>query len=344
MSKTDILSLMPEEVTDLAVSLGQPKFRGKQLWDWLYKPVDCFDQMTNLPKAMVEQLAETCYLRRLTVERKLVSKDGTVKYLFRLWDGEFVESVFMRYKHGNTVCLSTQVGCRMGCRFCASTLGGKIRDLVPSEMLEQVLAIERDLNERVSNLVLMGMGEPLDNYDNVLKFLRLVNRPEGRNIGMRHISLSTCGLVEQIYRLAEEDLPINLSISLHAPNDTIRRQMMPVANKYAMDDLLVACRAYADKTGRRIHVEYTVVHGVNDSKDCAMELASRLKGMLCHVNLIPVNPVKERDYTPPDKKSVEIFGKLLNNLGICATIRRTLGEDVDASCGQLRQRTVEPKG
>lgn len=342
-NKTDLLSLSPEEMTDLALSMGQPKFRGKQLWDWLYKPVNTFDEMRNLPKAFIGQLKDSCAIRRLQVERKQVSSDGTVKYLFRLWDGEFVESVFMRYNHGNTVCISTQVGCRMGCRFCASTLGGRVRDLAPSEMLGQVLGIEADLKETVSNIVLMGMGEPLDNYDNVLKFLRIINRPEGRNIGMRHISLSTCGLVDGIRRLMEENLQINLSISLHAPNDAIRKQMMPVANRYPMDELLAACRDYAQKTGRRIHFEYTVVHGVNDSEACARELASRLRGMLCHVNLIPVNPVKERDYTPPDKKSVQIFCKLLNNLGICATIRRTLGEDVDASCGQLRQRALKDR-
>lgn len=340
-NKIDLLSLLPEELMELVQSMGQPKFRGKQLWDWLYQPVDRFDQMTNLPKAFLAKLEETCFIDRLTVERKRISKDGTVKYLFRLRDGEFVESVFMRYKHGNTVCISTQVGCRMGCRFCASTLGGRVRDLFPSEMLGQVMGIERDLNEKISNIVLMGMGEPLDNYDNVLKFLRIVNRPEGRNIGMRHISLSTCGLVDQIHRLMEENLQINLSISLHAPNDDIRRQMMPIANRHTMEELLAACRDYANRTGRRIHFEYTVVHGVNDSEACARELATRLRGMLCHVNLIPVNPVKERGYTPPDKKSVQIFGKLLNNLGICATIRRTLGEDVDASCGQLRQRTIK---
>ena len=338
--KTDLMSLFPSELTDFVLSLGEPKYRASQLFSWLYK-VDSFAEMKNLPKSFLAKLEETAFLDRLTVKNKLVSVDGTVKYLFSLSDGELIESVFMRYKHGNTVCLSTQVGCRMGCRFCASTLKGKIRDLRPSEMLGQVLAIEKDLHETVSNLVLMGMGEPLDNYDNVLRFLKLVNLPEGRNIGMRHISLSTCGLVDRIRELAEENLQINLSLSLHAPNDDIRKQMMPIANKYSIDDVLSACRDYAEKTGRRIHIEYTVVHGVNDSPEHARELANRLRGMLCHVNLIPVNPIKEREFVPPDKKSVQVFAKLLNNFGICATIRRTLGEDVDASCGQLRQRALK---
>ena len=335
--KTDLLSLMPSELESLVILAGQPKFRAKQLLSWLYKDVDRFEEMTDLPKSFIEWLDENCFINRLSVERKLVSKlDGTVKYLLRLVDNEYVECVFMRYEHGNTVCISTQVGCRMGCRFCASTIGGKVRDLAPSEMIGQVLAIERDMGERISNIVLMGMGEPLDNYDNVLKFLRLINLKQGRNIGMRHISLSTCGLVDKIYDLLNEDLQINLSISLHAPNDAIRSKMMPISKKWSMDELLKACRAYAEKTGRRIHFEYTVVKGVNDSEENARELAGKLRGMLCHVNLIPVNRVRERDFSAPDKKSVQIFCKLLNNLGICATIRRTLGEDVDASCGQLR--------
>lgn len=342
MEKTDILSLYPQEIEELVISLGEPKFRGKQIFSWLYKSVDSFSEMTNLPKKLIEKLEETCFINRPTVARKLVSKtDGTVKYLFKFYDGEYVESVFMRYKHGNTVCISTQVGCLMGCSFCASTLNGKTRDLTPSEMLGQITEIERDLNEKVSNVVLMGMGEPLDNYDNVIKFLRLINNPEGRNMGMRHISLSTCGLVDKIRRLMEEDLQINLSISLHAPNDEIRNTLMPVNRKWNMDALLSVCREYAEKSGRRIHFEYTVVKGVNDSKENALELAKKLKGMLCHVNLIPVNPVKEKNYTFPDKKNIQFFCKLLNNCGICATIRRTLGEDVDASCGQLRRRVIE---
>ena len=338
--KTDLMSLFPSELTDFVLSLGEPKYRASQLFSWLYK-VDSFAEMKNLPKSFLAKLEETAFLDRLTVKNKLVSADGTVKYLFSLSDGELIESVFMRYKHGNTVCLSTQVGCRMGCRFCASTLKGKIRDLRPSEMLGQVLAIEKDLHETVSNLVLMGMGEPLDNYDNVVRFVRMLGEEGGVHIGMRHISLSTCGLVDRIRELAEENLQINLSLSLHAPNDDIRKQMMPIANKYSIDDVLSACRDYAEKTGRRIHIEYTVVHGVNDSPEHARELANRLRGMLCHVNLIPVNPIKEREFVPPDKKSVQVFAKLLNNFGICATIRRTLGEDVDASCGQLRQRALK---
>ena len=277
MEKTDILSLYPQEIEELVISLGEPKFRGKQIFSWLYKSVDSFSEMTNLPKKLIEKLEETCFINRPTVARKLVSKtDGTVKYLFKFYDGEYVESVFMRYKHGNTVCISTQVGCLMGCSFCASTLNGKTRDLTPSEMLGQITEIERDLNEKVSNVVLMGMGEPLDNYDNVIKFLRLINNPEGRNMGMRHISLSTCGLVDKIRRLMEEDLQINLSISLHAPNDEIRNTLMPVNRKWNMDTLLSVCREYAEKSGRRIHFEYTVVKGVNDSKENGQFYASTI--------------------------------------------------------------------
>ena len=340
--KTDILNFDLKELGRLVTGMGEPAFRAKQIMSWLYKPVDSFQDMTNLPGGLIKRLEETCFIYRLRTERKLCSaSDGTIKYLFKLNDGEFVESVFMRYRHGNTVCISTQVGCRMGCRFCASTLNGKVRDLVPSEMLGQVDMIEKDTGEKVSNVVLMGMGEPLDNYSNVLKFIRIINMPEGRNMGMRHISLSTCGLVDKMKELMAENLQINLSVSLHAPNDEIRKQLMPVANKWGMKELLDTCREYAEVTGRRVHFEYTVVSGVNDSEKDARELATRLRGMLCHVNLIPVNPVKERKYGAPDKKSVQFFCKVLNNEGICATIRRTLGEDVDASCGQLRQRTVE---
>lgn len=342
MSQKDIKSLTIEELKGILIQNGFKPFRAKQIFTWLHRGVTDFSQMTDISKKEIEILKEEYYINTLKIERKLCSKtDGTVKYLFKLRDGEFVESVFMKYKHGNSVCISTQVGCRMGCKFCASTLGGKIRDLAPSEMLDQVLKMRDDTGESISNIVLMGMGEPLDNYENVLKFLHIVNCSEGINIGMRHISLSTCGLVDKIYDLLEENLQLTLSVSLHAPNDTVRKNIMPIANKWSMDELLRACKIYGDKTGRRISFEYTVINGVNDRKEDAEELARRLKGILCHVNLIPVNPVKERNFRPGNKENIIFFCKLLKNLGICATIRRTLGEDIDASCGQLRQKTVE---
>lgn len=344
MPQIDIKSLTIQELKDIIVQNGGKAFRAKQIFAWLHKGVTDFSQMTDISKREIEIYKEVFYINTIETERKLCSKtDGTIKYLFKLRDGEFVESVFMKYKHGNSVCISTQVGCRMGCRFCASTLNGKIRDLSSSEMLDQVFKMREDTGEQISNIVLMGMGEPLDNYDNVIKFLKNVNCSEGINIGMRHISLSTCGLVDKIYKLLDENLQLTLSVSLHASNDEKRREIMPIANKWNMDELLTACRVYAEKTGRRISFEYTVIHGVNDTKEDAIELAERLRGILCHVNLIPVNPVKERDFRPGNKENIIFFCKLLKNLGICATIRRTLGEDIDASCGQLRQKAVSKK-
>ncbi len=341
MPEIDIKSLTIEELKAIIVQSGGKAFRAKQIFAWLHRGVTDFSQMTDISKKEIEYLKENYYINTLEIERKLCSKnDGTVKYLFKLRDGEFVESVFMKYKHGNSVCISTQVGCRMGCKFCASTLNGRIRDLTPSEMLDQVLSIRDDTGEQISNIVLMGMGEPLDNYENVLKFLRIVNCSEGINIGMRHISLSTCGLVDKIYKLLEENLQLTLSVSLHASNNETRREIMPIANKWSMDELLKACKIYGDKTGRRISFEYTVIEGVNDKKEDAAQLAKCLKGILCHVNLIPVNPVKERNFKPGNKENIIFFCKLLKNYGICATIRRTLGEDINASCGQLRQNTV----
>ncbi len=340
--KADLLSMFPEELSELCVSLGQPKYRGKQIFEGLYKGYRDFSEYTTLPKAFREKLAENAFIPTATIKRKLVSEiDGTVKYLYSLDDGETVESVFMRYHHGNTMCISTQVGCRMGCAFCASTKAGLVRSLHPSEMLLQILEAERDLGERVSNIVLMGMGEPLDNYDAVMKFLRLVNHENGLNIGLRHISLSTCGLVDKIAMLADEGLPITLSISLHAPNDDIRRQTMPIANKWSIKELLSACKRFIDKTGRRISFEYALIDGVNDTKEHAHELGKLLSGMLCHVNLIPVNPIKEKNFKRSEKNAVKVFTETIETYKISVTVRRTLGADINASCGQLRANDKE---
>lgn len=337
MSKADLLSMFPDELSELAISLGQPKYRGKQIFEALYKGAGNFDEFTSLPKAFRERLAETAFIPTAEICRKLVSKiDGTVKYLYRLHDGETVESVFMRYKHGNTMCISTQVGCRMGCAFCASTKAGLVRSLAPSEMLLQIMAAQRDLGERVSNVVLMGMGEPLDNYDNVIKFLKLINHEGGLNIGLRHISLSTCGLVDKIDRLADEGLPVTLSVSLHAPNDTKRRETMPIANRYSISELMGACKRFIDKTGRRISFEYALISGANDLPEDAHELGRLLGGMLCHVNLIPVNPIKEKSFQSSEKNAIKAFTDILESYRINATVRRKLGADINASCGQLR--------
>ena len=335
--KADLLSMFPQELEDLTLSLGQPKYRGTQIFEGLYRGVRDIEQFTSLPKAFKAVLAENAFIPTATIKRKLVSQiDGTVKYLFQLHDGETVESVFMQYKHGNTMCISTQVGCRMGCAFCASTKAGLVRSLYPSEMLLQILEAQRDLDKRVSNIVLMGMGEPLDNYDNVIKFLRLVNQEKGLNIGLRHISLSTCGLVDKIDRLADENLPVTLSVSLHAPNDEKRKRTMPIANKYSIKELLAACNRFINKTGRRISFEYALISGENDSVDDAKELGHLLGGMLCHVNLIPVNPIKEKNFKRSEKNAIKVFTETLETYKINVTVRRKLGADINASCGQLR--------
>lgn len=333
----DLLSMYPSELRDLMTELGQKLFRAKQIYEWLYKGVCSFDDMTNLPAELINILKEKCFIGRLGIQRKLVSKiDGTVKYLFSMADGECVETVLMRYKHGNSVCVSTQAGCRMGCTFCASTVNGFRRNLSPSEILLQVMTVMRDTGEKVSNIVLMGIGEPLDNYDNVLRFLHIVNLPEGLGIGMRHISLSTCGLVDRIDMLAEEQLQLTLSVSLHACNDERRRQIMPIARKWNYDALLDACERYEKATGRRISFEYALISGVNDSDADAAELGRRLQGTLCHVNLIPVNPVAENGYKKSDRARISSFVKTVESFGISATVRRKLGSDINASCGQLR--------
>ena len=348
-TKVDLLSMLPEEMAEYFVSIGEPKFRAKQTFQRLHRGERIGD-ITNLSKALRERLVAETLDTLPYVEEKLVSKiDGTVKYLFRLHDGSCIESVFMKYKHGNTLCISSQVGCRMGCKFCASTIGGKARDLYPSELVGQVIAAELDSGERISNIVMMGIGEPLDNYDNVIKFLRLVNHPDGLNIGYRHISLSTCGVVSGIERLAGENFPITLSISLHASNDEARSAIMPINNKWNIDALLTACLNYYKTTGRRISFEYTLISGKNDSVADAIELAELLKnafrgsGAPIHVNLIRVNEVKETGFKKGSAESVNAFAETLEKRGITATVRRKLGSDVNAACGQLRRSNLNKK-
>lgn len=341
--KVDILSLTPEELVEFFLSLGQPKYRATQVFPQLARGLS-FDEITNLPKNLRLILQEKCLFTLPQVEKKLVSKiDGTVKYLFRLYDGSCIESVLMRYEHGNSLCISSQVGCRMGCRFCASTIGGKVRDLLPSELLGQVIAAQKDSGERVSNIVMMGIGEPLDNFDNVIRFLHLVNREEGLCIGYRHISLSTCGLADRIRDLAAVDLPITLSISLHAPTNEQRSAIMPVNRRYPLEELFAACRDYYKTTGRRISFEYTLISGKNDSESDARALADCLlrafagTGAPLHVNLIRVNEVEGTGFSRGTKESVNAFAAYLEKRGIVATVRRRLGADVNAACGQLRR-------
>ena len=336
---TDLKSMTLEEMEDLLKSKGQPSFRAGQVFSWLYKGATSFDEMSNLPKGLRETLASECFITHPTVERKQVSaQDGTIKYLWRLSDGNCVETVLMRYQHGNTVCISCQVGCRMGCAFCASTLGGKIRDLTPAEMLDQVLFTQLDSGAEISNIVLMGIGEPLDNFDTVMRFLKLVNHPKGMNIGMRHISLSTCGLAEKIDKLAEYGLQLTLSVSLHAPDDETRNKIMPVNRAVGVKKLMDTCRRYFEKTGRRISYEYAMIDGVNDSDAQADLLAGLLKGTPGHVNLIPLNHVEESPLKP--SRRVAAFQKRLESHGVTVTVRRRLGGDIDASCGQLRRKAL----
>lgn len=337
--KKDIKSMTVEELKDEMLEMGEKPFKAGQIYSWLHKQnVDSFDEMTNLSKTLRENLKNYYDIYSCTIEKKLVSVyDDTVKYLFRLHDGELIESVVMKYKYGYTICVSSQVGCRMGCSFCASGIAGFIRNLTPSEILSQIYVAQKDLSVRISHIVMMGVGEPLDNFDNVIKFLSMVSDDKGVNIGMRNISLSTCGVVTGIEKLMEKKLQLTLSVSLHAPNDEIRSRTMPVNNRWNIDTLLNTCRKYTKTTSRRISFEYAMISGVNDSDDCANELASKLKGMLCHVNLIPVNSVKERDYRKSSKDRIVSFVKILEKNGINATVRRTLGSDINASCGQLRR-------
>lgn len=339
-AKTDIKSMTMDELKDYLVSMGEKPFRAKQLYEWMHvRLVSSFDEMTNLPKSLREKLEESCSLTVLTQEDLQISKiDGTRKYLFALSDGNMVESVLMKYEHGNSVCISSQVGCRMGCRFCASTLDGLVRGLTPSEMLDQIYRIQTDIGERVSNVVVMGTGEPLDNYDNLIRFIHLLTDPNGLNISQRNVTVSTCGIVPRIYDLAKEDLQITLALSLHASTQEKRQELMPIANRYDIHEVLKAMKDYVNATGRRVTFEYSLVGGVNDTDEDAVRLAGLLKGLLCHVNLIPVNPIKERSYVQSNHRRVLAFQKKLENLGINVTIRRELGRDIDGACGQLRRR------
>lgn len=330
-----------EEITYDFDQLKLPKFRAKQVYSWVQeKGVESFDEMTNLSKDMREKLAESYSFYNCKINTKLVSKiDDTVKYLFELYDGEYVESVVMKYKYGYSICISTQVGCKMGCTFCASAIGGFVRNLDAGEMLSEIFTAQNDLNVKINHLVLMGTGEPLDNYDNVMRMLELLTDEKGQNMSMRHISLSTCGIVPKINDLADKKLGLTLSVSLHAPNNTIRSNSMPINHKYDIEELLKACKYYAKTTNRRISFEYAMIKGVNDSDDCALELANRLKGILCHVNLIPVNNVRETSFVKSSVERQKCFIDILASRGITATVRRTLGSDINASCGQLRAST-----
>ena len=337
---TDIKSLDLEELTEYIEDLGEKKFRAKQIYKWLHQDfVTGFDEMTNIPKDLRDRLKEDACIYVVKPVKVMVSElDGTRKYLYELNDGNIIESVLMKYHHGNSVCISTQVGCRMGCRFCASTLDGLERQLTPSEMLDEVYRIQKDIGERVSNIVLMGSGEPLDNYDNVIKFIKLISDENGLNISGRNITLSTCGIVPMIRRLADEKMQLTLAISLHASDDDTRRKLMPVANKYTIEELLDACRYFFQTTGRRITFEYSLVSGINDTESEAKKLGGLLNDINCHVNLIPVNPIKERDFKQSVKKDVEKFKNVLEKYKINVTIRREMGSDIDAACGQLRNK------
>ena len=339
--KTQLLSMTPEELGVYLKELGQPAFRAKQLFAWLHQGVP-FERMSNLPKSLRETLAENCLDNPVQVLETITSKlDGTIKLLYRLHDGHVIEGVLMRYKYGNTLCVSTQVGCRMGCAFCASTLDGCARSLSAGEILGQIVCANGVLapqGQKVGNVVLMGSGEPLDNYDNVVRFLRILRMEGGLCIGMRSVSLSTCGLVPNMRRFAQEDLPVTLSLSLHAPNDEVRKRLMPVANAYTMDETLDACRYYIEKTGRRVIFEYALVHGVNAAPEQAAELAGRLRGMQCHVNLIPLNSVPERGLTGVSEREVDAFRRVLEQKNISVTRRREMGDDIEGACGQLRRR------
>ncbi len=335
----DIKSMFPDELKKYVKEMGMPEFRAKQIFKWLHeKRVLSADEMTNLPKDLREVIGKSLTKGLEEEKRQVSKKDGTVKFLFKLHDGQMIESVFMPYKHGNSICISSQAGCRMGCRFCASTIGGLVRNLTASEMLEQVYSAMRITGEKISNVVVMGTGEPLDNYDNLIRFIKLITDKEGFNLSMRNITVSSCGLVPQIYALADEGLTITFALSLHAPNDEKRRKLMPVANRYTIRETLDACKYYFNKTGRRVTIEYALVSGENDGEGQAEELAKLIKGYGFHVNLIPVNPINERNFQRSDKNSVEKFKSTLENYRINVTIRRGMGSDIDAACGQLRRK------
>lgn len=339
---TDIKSMLPEEIESVLAELGEPKYRARQIFRWMSRGVSSFEEMTDLSKSLREKLSGAFSIPKLSMLRKQVSSvDGTIKYLWQLPDGNAVETVVMRYHHGNTVCISSQVGCRQGCAFCASTIGGLVRNLLPSEMLEEVLSSERESGLKISNIVLMGIGEPLDNFDHVMRFLRLVNHPDGANIGIRHISLSTCGLIERFDDLAAEDLQLTLSVSLHAPDDETRSKIMPANHGRGVEALISACESYYKSTGRRISFEYAMIDGVNDSPEQAKLLAAHAKRVCAHVNLIPLNHVEERPFQPSTPERMRAFIRILEDSGVNVTVRRSLGGDVDASCGQLRKKVAD---
>ena len=344
-NQMDIKSMTLEELQAYFVELGEKAFRAKQVYQWMHeKLASDYEEMSNLSKDLREKLQKQETLTKLNIVQVQESSiDGTRKYLFELPDGNVVESVWMKYHHGNSVCISSQVGCRMGCRFCASTLDGLERNLLPSEMLEQIYSIIRHTKERVSNIVVMGTGEPMDNYDNLVRFVRMISDDKGQNISQRNITVSTCGIVPNMKRLAEEKLQITLALSLHATTDEKRKQLMPIANKYSLKEVLEACSYYFEKTGRRITFEYSLVAGVNDTKEDAEELVALVKGMNCHINLIPVNPIKERDYKQSNKEQIQVFRARIEKSGISATVRREMGRDIDGACGQLRRRHIETK-
>ena len=338
----NINELTENELSDYVESLGEKKFHAKQIYKWLHKiNVESFDDMTDISKSLREKLKENCYIDTLQIITVQKSKDGTHKFLIKLFDNNAIESVFMRYNHGNTLCVSSQVGCKMGCSFCASTKDKFRRSLFASEIEGQIITVQKYMNEKISNVVYMGIGEPLDNYDNVVKSIKQINNPNGLGIGARHISLSTSGVVPNIYRLADEKIQATLSISLHAVTDEKRQEIMPIAKKYSLKELLDACKYYIMQTGRRISFEYALINSVNDSKEDALALIKLLRGMLAHVNLIPVNEIKERDFKKSNENNIENFMNILNSAGIVTTVRRELGKDIDAACGQLRQRYLD---
>lgn len=343
MNERDILSFSKDELKEAIVNLGEKQFRADQLYSWLHKScVTSFDECTNISIPLRKKLSELYNINTVQIEKKYISKiDGTVKYLFRLSDGEFIESVLMKYNYGYSICVSTQVGCRMGCRFCASTINGVVRNLYPSEILSQLYVAQNDSNTRINHIVLMGMGEPLDNFDNVIRFLELVTSADGQNLSMRNITLSTCGIVPEINKLAAKHLQLTLSVSLHAPNDKIRNKIMPVSRAYSIDELLESCRMYANKTGRRVSFEYAMIKDINDSSKCARELSLRLHEMLCHVNVIPINEVEETGFKRSSTEKIENFVNILRKNGITVTVRRELGSDISASCGQLRRKHIK---
>lgn len=342
MRKKDLLSLTSMDIEEFLVSMGEKRFRGKQIFQWINKGIKDFDKMTNLSKSLRERIKDYAYITDIEIKEKLISNiDGTTKYLFLLDDYNIIEGVVMKHYHGLTACISTQVGCAMGCTFCASTLKGLVRNLRAGEMVDQVLTMQKDMGERISNIVLMGSGEPLNNFDETIKFIKIVNDEDGLNISNRHITLSTSGLVPQIKALADLRIPINLAVSLHASNDALRKQTMPIAKKYSIKELVESCKYYIDRTNRRVSFEYALIRGINDDVAHAKELSNLLKGILCYVNLIPVNTVEGKEYKKPDIEDIRKFQQVLRESGIEATIRREMGADIDAACGQLRRKYLQ---